>query len=316
MLPLPSETKKLDKLADWLELLALSSIDKDSSYGDLSSTLRRSATYEQDEEYLGQNLSQDHQIDEMCGQVFLELNNRLNSAQDSYPFEVSATSIKLKSNKTWENFPAYVFCLCLSYFGGVEVQENNNPQILFEKISQYAAESFMGSERNAKGYAFRLGHPRDELPSSFSEAIDIICNLLLEGQGYRRSKKGKIKPKDDGVDIIAWRETTDNLSSKIIMFGQCASNQSLKEWERKLGDLKPKEFCEEWMIEVPESQLIKSFFVPHRPDYDRWSYIARRGGVIFDRCRIAYWAHEQPNSDYAKQISWVRNLGFWNGKPN
>ncbi|VAW43546.1 hypothetical protein MNBD_CHLOROFLEXI01-113 [hydrothermal vent metagenome] len=300
MLELPSEIKNPIKLADWMEVLALILPDKNVSYGDLSSALRRTGAYELNEENPEESSSlQDERIDEMCGEVFDELNRREKSASHGYPFLVQGSLLELKTHSTWEDYVAYVFCLCLSYFGSLDDGVVHFPRRLFESLSKFAAERFIDGE------AVKLSPPREELPTSFEDAINEICLRIGEGDGYRKQRKdSRIRPQDDRVDIIAWKHFSDQLPSKLIIFGQCASNKNWEGWRPKLIELQPREFCEQWMQKNPSPIPIKSFFVPHRIDYGRWDYAARYAGILFDRCRIAFWAHGA--SEFEPQRDWVR----------
>lgn len=300
MLELPSEIKNPIKLADWMELLALILPDGNMSYGDLSSTLRRTGAYELNEENPeSSGYLQDERIDEMCGEVFDELNRRAKSAGHGYPFLVKRSVLELKPDSTWEDYVAYVFCLCLSYFGSVDEGKVYFPRRLFETLSKFAAGRFIDGE------AVKLSPPRDELPTSFKEAINEVCLRIGEGRGYKVQRQDStISPQDDRVDIIAWRHFTDQLPSKLILFGQCASNSTWERWRAKLSELQAREFCEQWMLDNPTPIPMKSFFVPHRIDSGKWLYAARYAGILFDRCRIAYWAHGA--SDYEYHRSWIR----------
>ncbi len=301
MLELPSEIKDPIKLADWLELIALVAHDNNASYGDLSSELRRSGAYEINEENLEDDgFFQDERIDEMCGEVFDELNHRAKSAEHSYPFEVDGSVLELKSKSTWEDYAAYVFCLCLSYFGSPGGEGTNIPRRLFEDMSKFAAQKFVG------GDAVKMSPPREELPSSFSDAINELCIRIGEGDGYKEQEDSPLRPQDDRVDIVAWRHFPDNLPSKLILFGQCASNKHWAGWRSKLSDLDPDAFCDLWMLSRLTTTPLKSFFVPHRINGGRWTYAAKYAGILFDRCRISFWAHGV--SDFQGHSEWVQNV--------
>jgi len=52
---------------------------------------------------------------------------------------------------------------------------------------------------------------------------------------------------------------------------------------------------------------IKSFFTPYRVERDKWEFYARKAGILFDRCRIAFWAHQE-EADFDFLIAWVRDF--------
>ncbi|MBC8447855.1 MAG: hypothetical protein H8D78_08900 [Chloroflexi bacterium] len=271
------------RLADWLELHALCSPDHNSSRGDLESALRTAALLELDD---------DEEIELKLLEVFWELEERARAAEQAYPFDLAFRGGVLELRSNWESFPAYVFCLCLSYFGS----EDAAPRKLFEEVSRLAARGYL------QGEAVGFGSPRTELPRSFSVAIAELCQRIGEGEGY--SDQPSLSRKDDRLDLVAWKEFVDRHPSKVLMFGQCASGWN---WEAKLTELQPKAFCDHWMQETPVSPLISSLFIPHRIEPSKWKWVARNAGIVFDRCRIAFWAHQE-GANFDAIISWIKGL--------
>jgi len=289
MLPLPSRYSEPVFLADWLELSALCAGDSNSSRGDLDGALRRAGIFDPDNEA--------DDIEKLVLAAFLELEQRASSAQDGYTFSISGST--LEASDLWKSYPAYVFCLCLSYFGAREGR-GIFPRRWFEHLSRDAARHYLGGE------GVRFGSPRlrTEIPTAFARAVDDLCSKLNEGGGYVRN--GLANRRDDAVDIVVWKHFPDKLPGKVIMFGNCASE---RDWEgSKRMELNPKAFCEDWFKDSVSSEVIKSFFIPHRFDSGQVAPHVRRAGIVFDRCRIAYWArccgsveqqHRQGNVPFA-----------------
>lgn len=269
VLPLPDVPTDGIQLADWLELSALIAADKNSSRGDLERALQTASIF--DPEGSGS-------IDAKCLEVFFELEQRAKSADSAYPFEIKEPVIRLKSEIG--DYLPYFFCLCLSFFrsehkSGVQLF----PRRMFENLACVAAQNFVGGE------VVRFASPRDTIPSQFGKAVDVLCRRMGEGQGFRIQPT--LSRQDDTLDVVAWRHFKDGLPGKLVLFGQCASGRN---WEEKASELTPEVFCTSWMIKTPVNHPLKAFFVPHRVDPDRWEFISRRAGIVFDRCRIAYWA--------------------------
>lgn len=286
MLPLPKEPTNPIKLADWLEINAQLAADHNMSSGDLRSAIRTAALLSIKKEEL------------LILDVFSEIDRRFSAAGLAYPFDISGGVLTAK--RRYKKFLPYLFCLCLSYFGWKQrIGATTFPRRLFEDLACDAAQNYI------KGYAVRFASPRKSLPSNFKAAITYLClNCINEGGGYR--KKPSLSSKDDTVDVIAWSDFPDKLSGKLLLFGACATGNN---WETKITELQPVPFCNEWMIEQPVSQLIKAFFIPHRVDLKYWNKHSRRGGVIFDRCRISYWKVKDSISvgawDTGKCKEWV-----------
>lgn len=272
------------RLADWLELSAIISPDYNTSRGDLESVLRR---------YSFAELHDSVAIEEKIIEVFDELDQRSKAALEAYPFELSYRGVLQLKSDNWQNFPVYIFCLCLSYFG----TDHNEPRKLFEQVSCLAAKSYL------QGSAVGFGFPRTELPSSFPEAVTEICNLIGEGGAY--NNQPSLNRKDAKLDLVAWKDFSDKSPSKLLMFGQCASGW---DWEGKLEELQPRTFWDNW-IQYPHvsPEPVRSFFIPHRVERNKWELVARSSGVLFDRCRVAFWAHQE-EADYNPHFEWINEL--------
>jgi hypothetical protein len=263
-------------LADWLEIYALISGDRNSSRGDLESALRTASLFEPEG---------DEAIQRKILEVFQELEDRSKSAKEAYPFVLDKGVLRVREK--WEEFPAYVFCLCLSYFGvkqtkGIKVF----PRRWFEHISRDALTHYLG----VGGESLRFGSPRlkSEIPVGFKDAIDRVCTKMKEGEGYKEDG-GLPNRKDDAVDIIAWKHFPDQLPGKLIVFGNCATE---RDWEgAKKTELTPAAFCSDWMMDMPKCEIVRTLFIPHRVEHKRFLSHLKRTGIIFDRCRVSYWAY-------------------------
>ncbi|MHB2025110.1 MAG: hypothetical protein ACYCPQ_00520 [Elusimicrobiota bacterium] len=271
-LSLPDQPTDPIRLADWLEIYALISADGNASRGDIERALRRASVFQSDESA---------EIEEALLKVFFELEDRSAATGDGYPFEIKGGVIKLRSKP--KDFPAYIFCLVLSYFGWQAKRGATiNPRNLFEELSCKAAKHYI------QGEVFPFG-PTAANRKGFKEAVAALCNALGEGQGFK--DQPTFQRKDDKVDLVAWKVFRDRRTSKLVMFGQCASGN---DWKDKFAELQTDAFWAQWMQDGQISPLIRSFYVPHRVDKAQWDYTARRAGLLFDRCRIAYWAASAP----------------------
>ena len=291
MLPLPRQPLDPIKLADWLELNALLAPDRNSSSGDLISALITSGLLD--------GAGRDA-VDRKSLDVFNELERRAQAAESAYPFSIDGGLVTFANN--WNGHAPYIFCLCLSYFGWEPTQRSRIfPRRLFEFLACDVAKNYV------KGSALRFASPRQGIPSGFGNAITRLClEFIKEGKGFR--SQPTLNRQDDAVDIVAWAEFPDCLSGKILMFGNCASGD---DWEGKVTDLQPSVFCSQWMIEPPSSEIHRALFIPHRIDKLRWDYYTRRAGVIFDRCRMAYWAGQLPHSnayDSRSALLWAKTV--------
>jgi hypothetical protein len=260
------------KWADWLELSAINRPDRCSSRGDLEGAFRLSGYLDSQEA-----------IETRCNEVFTELTDRITSAGDAYPFSVAPSLLEAKSGV--DRYPAYFFCLCLSYTGWNK--EKGRGQLaarMFEDLSCLAAKSYIGGEVARFAYPRKGG--RAELPKGFKDAIAALTTDLAEGEGCVNTAARSTK--DDALDVVAWRHFPDRLAGKLLLVGQCASGE---DWVDKLNDLNPIATTNEWMRRPIISPILKAMFIPHRVRREEWEHCSRRAGLIFDRCRLAHWVH-------------------------
>ncbi len=94
-LEFPQSPFKPEDLADWLELTAIFSADKNASAGDVER---------------GLNLLNHPNAGDLLGNMLTEIDRRNTAAgENAYPFIRQNTSVELKPDP--HNYPAYIFCL-------------------------------------------------------------------------------------------------------------------------------------------------------------------------------------------------------------
>jgi hypothetical protein len=273
-LPLPSDSTDVIKLADWLEIYALKSKDENASKGDLESALITASIVEP---------YRYEAVEAVCLAVFRELEDRVIGAGDAYPFLVVGAVLELKPSK--REYSAYLFCLCLSYFRWSTKRSweiDINPWLLFEELAAMAAARYID------GSVFRFGTSRTgtkKAMSGFKTTINELCSQVGEGEAFR--PQPTLDKKDDKVDLVAWKDFADKKTGKLMMFGQCAAGEK---FDTKISEVNPDAFWKQWMILSAVSPHLRSFYIPHRIPEISWDYQGRYGGIIFDRCRVAYWA--------------------------
>ena len=290
MVELPRDLEDVIALADWLELFALESGDKNSSAGDLVNTLQMP---------LGGEVAE-----RLSLEVFLEIEERIEATGEAYPFCLDRGRV-LQAKVEPKDYIPYLFCLFLSYFGWQQrKQAKINPRLLFEDLACIAARQYI------QGSVYQFGTSRRSAGlSSFREAVNELCKELGEGEGLR--PKRTLHKKDDHVDLVAWRDFRDERESKLILFGQCATGEN---WPNKVTELQPKAFWDHWMRAGKVSPLERSFFIPHRildeGDGQTWRYYAGRAGILFDRCRVAYWAWTDNDAvlDDPRYLDWCQSV--------
>lgn len=279
---LPSDLTDPIILADWLELLALSSADGNSSHGDLERVLNRLGVEDKDS---------------LCRDTVSELSGRCRATGANYPFSFSGTLLALKGN--WKDYIPYVFCLLLSYAEEkLKKISSIKHEVIFEDLSCLAARNYIG------GDVLRFGAPRKELPSSFREALGKLCEKVGEWSHSRTAKT--LRAQDGGLDLVAWKCFPDNRMGKLILFGHCASGLN---WQDKINELQPSDFCSKW-LGGDKSPIVKTFFIPHLLSRDEWDNRAISAKLFFDRCRIAHSVNNQEFCAHTKgeSLRWCEKV--------
>jgi hypothetical protein len=277
------------EMADYLELIAIKRKSGTSSLGDLESRVRHS----------GSGDAEDEPRRDILTETWSELEERLAFAGDGYPFMLSEDGC-VSTKGSWRDSIPYVFCLVVSQVGFPEGIATQPAARLFEEICLTAAKGYVGGE------AFRFGSPRDHDFSSFPKALGHVLHKLKEGEIVRPHEEWN--PGDDGLDIVAWKDHLDGRLGKLLLFGQCAAG---KNWRSKTNELRVQAFTSEWIPGSLVSPIVPVFFIPHlAPVSDaEFRHITLSAGIVFDRCRTAYWAKAAEEGgtipDWTQHRGWV-----------
>lgn len=269
IIPFPENFEKPEALADWMELTAIHAADHDASVGDVQRELDR--------------LNHGNR-ESLLGNVLTELDRRVKASASAYPFERGATSIQLRGNAS--EYPAYFFCLALSYYGWkIRKGVRENPWLLFEELSLFSAKNYLSGNAVLFGTSSRSGK---QAKGVFKSKINDLVSKLGEGQPFISRKT--FSTKDSKLDLVAWKGFQDGRAGQIILFGQCKAGAN---WYTQL-QFEPEVFWDQWMSggKGKVSRLLRSVFVPHRIfDEEEWERRARESRLLFDRCRIVSHAH-------------------------
>lgn len=275
------------KLADWMEINALLDPDGSTAAEDLLSPLRAQSEIEEDQ--IG-----DSEAEILVTDIFSELRRRTIAAGKGYPFDLAGEKIN-KKNEHMNSLP-YVFCLLISFFGVQNVQyysswKSNETTKKFEELSALAVRSLLDNQKlMAKVEIF--GWPRrwkgKVTNPAFRTALTRICSSC--GEMKPKDRPAASTAKDAGLDVLAWKQFPDKLCGGILFWGQCAAGS---DWDDKLGDVKKFQlFLDEY------TPPITGTFIPHITDtssaraIDEWAMSVQQGGMMFNRCRIAYLARD------------------------
>lgn len=289
------------ELADWVELKALSTDDKNASFQDLIAELRRSGSIDDVYEDIDA-LVDSHGIPSelLATDTFAEITERSIAAGPGYPFKVKEDYIQLEFIDGIFN-STYIFQLLVSSLGvDAGKRARVRPERDFEDISLEAARNFFGYNEHDGYYLFAF--PRRTSRKSFPEAVDELTGMLGEGKGCKHTAIAR-NQKDANLDLVVWHGFNDKQPGQLIAFGQCAAG---KNWKSKITELPDAgKWCEVWMHESPLVSPVRMFFIPHRPTRNEWITKLPYGGIPFERCRIAYHAPVVPQHIASRCRRWV-----------
>jgi len=295
----PNARAPITEKADWLELAALATTDRNMSLEDLAREYRRTgegaeAAFElaeaegdePDEGGGGQPLDPGGEFSlGLVEDAFNEMEDRATSIGSAYPFSVQPNYIQATADT---DRTLYCFLLLLRWFGIRAIPARKRVAALFERLSLAAARAYFGG---ADAEYYRFGEPRKpDAPEHFKQALlDLSGRLgepfkLIEGSPYHHSG-------DRGLDLIVWRSFRDKRPGKLVGFGQCATGA---DWETKTRDLNVDSFFKVWASPPPAVTPVRMFFVPFRVESQHWVRHSADAGVLFDRCRIASFADSIP----------------------
>lgn len=273
----PAASDPVESLADWLELEALRSRQRQISLEALVRVIRRSGTTDAVEDNRGDVGSE---ISQRVGQdAFSEVETRALACgiRGAYPFEIEPGLLRLREDR---KASPYILLLLLSKIK--PTSGYNGTAMLFERICSHAARQYFGGSENSAD-AVRFGSPRRAPFAKLSQAIDDLCVRLAEGGGCGCPEKAA-HTGDEGLDVVAWRDFPDRKAGKLIAFGQCAGGEG--DWLDKLNELDGRKFVQKWFRQQLLVEPMRFFFVPRRIPSDDWGHTGIDGGIVFDRCRI------------------------------
>lgn len=289
------------ELADWIELKALSTDDKNASFQDLVAELRRSGSIDAVYEDMDASVDSHGTPSELLvTDAFAEIGERSVAADSGYPFNVKEDYIQLKSIDISSS--TYIFQLLVSSLGiDAGKKARVRPERDFEDISLEAARNYFGCNDHDGYYLF--GFPRRTKQRSFPDAVNELTRMLGEGGGCQHAAIARNR-KDAHLDLVVWHGFQDKNPGQLIAFGQCATG---KNWKSKITELSDAgKWCEIWMNKSPLVSPVRMFFIPHRPTRDEWITELPYGGITFERCRIAYHAPEVPHHIASRCRRWIK----------
>jgi hypothetical protein len=316
----PDLNAKRARLADWVELQALTSARRLVSLSSLRSLIRRlsderiSVTErDPDAEHEAEPEITEGLSDDLQERVAEELAFRVESVGDAYPFQLiteqAGRSQRLELRTTWETVETgqliYVFCLLDSAIRDGLVECPRSLRSLADRIgnmfqicSCLAVAGYTNAEVVSFGFPRATGH--GFLPALQAAWARHGSYPIRKSVPYGWPNRLK----DGGIDIIAWRHFADRCAATLVMFVQVASGQG---WKDKAVRSDVDELFK-WFDGSTPTHFLPAICIPFplwfeqdEPTQDqtgkklafsegvrnRFVYHEGKFGIIFDRGRIA-----------------------------
>lgn len=295
MLAVPDESCHRSKIADWLELKAISSPDGRVGFGTLISAT--ALTENEQEENIG---DEDAEEDQLVLDAQAEISRRLESVGDDYPFRIDdngqAMCFVTPVTRTGS---IYLFCLFLSHaYDRTILSKKDAPKVTNRERDLFQACATIAAGGYVRGPSKSFGWPRPD-GSDYLKALKLVYALFGDGTPNKRARPAAAQAvKDNGIDVIAWRRPADNLPGTLYLVGQVASG---KDWKDKSVVTDRMHFHQMWFERQPGSQPTDAMFMPFglEPDIpadgtpyttvliDHMQSVAYKFGQLFYRDRVA-----------------------------
>jgi hypothetical protein len=247
-----------NELADWLELEVLSSTDGIATLFTVNENLEIDEDAEPDE------LDQENLLDEKrLQQVAAAVDERVRVIGSGYPFRIDPAGKSLTLKYPLDAAGCtYLFCLIVSNAakdGLLAADGPSKPNLvtargLFHVCATVSAAGFV------EGPAFCIGWPRPD-STNFLEKLRTIYRSLNDGEIHAEVPPGApAQVKDDGIDVIAWKQPIIPPAGAIYFLGQAASGANWRDKGLKGGPVDM--FHGTWFSRQPASQVIVGTIMP------------------------------------------------------
>ncbi len=285
------ETLDMDLAADFLELNALFSNDGQSFSEEIVNALELAAETEYEDV--------DDEIrtrEEVAAGAVNRMASRKRVLATSYPFDIDDNGdvIFFTGEQADLGHTAYLVSLILSNLQSVSpllvgsgVHPTEEEVLRLRKYFQYLATAAIAAE--VGGPAWSFGFPRPDRTGFFPKLSEIWESLRDGTVGADSSAPAD--PKDDKIDIFAWREQKDGLPGFLLLAAQVATGRDWKEKSLKshVGGV----FQQRWFSRrAPVSAMVAYHVIPFaRPDEEFRDDVLVLGNVLH-RLRVPFRVSE------------------------
>ena len=269
----------LDLAADYLELKAVLSSEGQSFSEDIVDTLELAA----ESRFEDVNAEVEGREEVAAGAVS-RMASRKHALEAAYPFELDARGSMVSFTATEPDHAqaAYLVSLLLSNLRAVtpllassHAHPTDKEVHLLRMYFQYFATAAIAAEIGGSAWSF--GFPRPD-GTGFVTKLSEIWAVLRDGT-VRPDPSAPRSPKDDKVDIFAWRDPRDRLPGFLLVAAQVATGRNWK--EKPLKQHVDRVFPMRWFSRLPATEMVTYHVIPFaRPDASFRDDVLTLGNVL------------------------------------
>ena len=212
----------------------------------------------------------------------------------TYPFELDedGEEVLFATDEPDLGQAAYLLSLVLSNLPSVSPLLNDFQALPteqetrdFRRYFQYFATAAIAAE--VVGPAWSFGFPRPD-GTGFVKKLSQIWATLKDGKVQPRPFAPDA-PKDDQIDIFAWREQKDGLPGFLLVAAQVATG---RDWKNKgIRDHVSRVFPDRWFLDAPVTDMVPYHVIPFAPS-EKFHDDVLTVGNILHRLRVPYRVSE------------------------
>ncbi len=303
----PSPRASRHELADHAELICWR--QSGTSTTALSHLLGRL----EDNDYSDGGVPEEEETDQVAEDAFREVERRQEACRDGYPFAVGEQGYTLKIRPDAANHKHIVYKYLLLAtrlnMDNNRVHADIDGTQLFEELAAETAREYFGAR--ARSLVFGTA----AVGNSFVNKVNYLCEQIKEGDGFPNPNGATPRARDGKLDVVVWKQFTDDLPGKLIAFGQCKTGTQYRD---TITQLQPDAFCDKWFLKGPAVSPIRMFLVSEalpRGDRSNWYDLSRDAGLLFDRCRIVDYCDGLCEDVLAKMKAWTSAAAQATGLP-
>ena len=260
-----TQPPNLDLAADYLELKAVFSEDGQSLSRDVVDALELAG----DTRFGDANDAMEGREDIATGAV-LRIESRKRALETAYPFELDEWGDVVDFTAENPNLgqAAYLVSLLLSnlrwmtpLLDGSQLHPSKSDESQLRQYFQYFATAAIAAEIGGPAWSF--GFPRPD-GTGFVDKLSEIWAELKDGT-VESMPWAPLSPKDDKVDIFAWRDQKDALPGFLLVAAQVATGKSWK--DKSIRFHINHAFKDRWFRLRPITEMVVYHVIPFaRPD--------------------------------------------------